>query len=81
MEASRLNVVLQGIDVEDGARICAPDFEVFYQKEEINKSRMNFKKHQRQSITSPERDVCKTQTGYEQTHAQRCRLPRETKGH
>lgn len=49
METSRLNIVFQGIKVEDGARICTPNFEVFYQKEEIKKSRMNFKKHQSQA--------------------------------
>lgn len=43
-ETSRLNIIFQGIDVEDGAGICAPDFEVFYQKEEINTSRVNLSK-------------------------------------
>lgn len=40
-QTSRLNVIFQGIDIEDGARICAPNFEVFYQREEINKSRQD----------------------------------------
>lgn len=62
METSRLNIVFQGINVEDGARICAPNFEVFYQKEEINKSRMNLKKPAPESSASLEKDVHKKQT-------------------
>lgn len=64
METSRLNIVFQGIKVEDGARICTPNFEVFYQKEEINKSRINFKK----SSTSLEKDTCHKQTSNKWTH-------------
>lgn len=58
METSRLNIVLQGVNVEDGARICAPHFEVFHQKEETKRSRGNFEKpawksvKQRQHVTS-----------------------------
>lgn len=69
METSRLNIVFQGINVEDGARVCAPNFEVFYQKEEINKSRMNFKMPAPESqSTSLEKDACKKQTRKRQTH-------------
>jgi hypothetical protein len=44
MQTSRLNIVFQGINVKDGAWICAPHFEIFHQKEEINKSRRKFLK-------------------------------------
>lgn len=42
METSRLNIVLQGVNVEDGARVCSPHFEVFHQKEETKRSRRGF---------------------------------------
>lgn len=44
METSRLNIVLQGVNIEDGARICAPHFKVFHQKKETKSSRGNFGK-------------------------------------
>lgn len=44
METSRLNIVLQGVNVEDGARICTPNFKVFDQKEETKRSRGNIGK-------------------------------------
>lgn len=76
METSRLNIVFQRIKVEDGARICTPNFEVFYQMEEIKKSRMNFKKSASESSTSLEKEACHQQTGNEQT---RC-ISEENKG-
>lgn len=48
METSRLNIVLQGVKVEDGARICAPYFEVFQQKEETKRWRGSFEKSARE---------------------------------
>lgn len=63
MQTSRLDIVFEGIDVEDGARICAPNFEVFYQREEINKSRMNKKKksqHQKSQVKVWKRMVVKS---------------------
>lgn len=44
METSRLNIVLQGVNVEDGAGICAPHFKVFHREEETKRSRGNFGK-------------------------------------
>lgn len=69
METSRLNIVFQGIKVKDGSRISTPNFEVFYQKEEINKSRMNFKKSASESSTSLEKDARNQQSGNKQTIA------------
>lgn len=34
MQTPRLNIVLQRINVEDGARICAPNFKIFFQSTE-----------------------------------------------
>lgn len=50
METSRLNIVLQGVNVEDGARICAPYFEVFHQKEETKRWRGSFEKSARETV-------------------------------
>lgn len=50
METSRLNIVLQGVNVEDGAGICAPHFKVFHRKEETKRSRENFGKPVRKSV-------------------------------
>lgn len=36
-QASRLNIVFQGINIEDGARVSAPNFEIFCQQGEISK--------------------------------------------
>lgn len=35
MQTPRLNIVLQRINVEDRARICAPNFKIFFQSTEI----------------------------------------------
>lgn len=35
MQTPRLNIVLQRINVEDGARICAPNFKIFPQSIEM----------------------------------------------
>lgn len=50
METSRLNIVLQGVNVEDGARVCAPYFEVFLQKEETKRWRGSFEKSARETV-------------------------------
>lgn len=50
METSRLNIVLQWVKVEDGARICAPYFEVFHQKEETKRWRGSFEKSARETV-------------------------------
>lgn len=80
MQTSRLNIVFKGIDVEDGARICAPNFEVFYQrgrnqhienelKKEKRKEKDKESQHQKTSSESLEKDGCKKQTCDKQTHA------------
>lgn len=41
MQTPRLNIVLQRINVEDGARICAPNFKIFPQSIEMVRQTKN----------------------------------------